>query len=144
MEIPQKSLKIKYLKEKYKTKRLPIKTVLLDQEIMTGLGNIYADEVLFKSRINPFKKAMLLNDSELSNVIENSRIILQDAIALGGTTIRSYTSSLGVTGSYQDKLLVHTKKVCPICGDAIKVSKIGGRSTYYCVNCQDVKEAINE
>ena len=139
-----KDLNISYLKEKYKSKRLPIKMVLLDQEIFTGLGNIYADEVLFQSHINPFKKAYLLNDLELSEIIKNSSSILTDAIKLGGTTIRSYTSSLGVTGSYQDKLLVHTKKICPICKDIIKVSKIGGRSTYYCINCQAVKEEIHE
>ena len=136
-------LNVDYLKEKYKNKRLPIKTVLLDQEIITGLGNIYADEVLFKSQINPLKKACLLTDDELSNIIINSRIILKDAIKLGGTTIRSYTSSLGVTGSYQDKLFVHTKKICPICKSKIEIKKIGGRSTYYCQKCQHVEE-LNE
>ena len=133
-----------YLLDKYRSKKLPIKTVLLDQEIISGLGNIYADEVLFKSRINPFKKANLIEKNECQEIIDNSRNILNDAIKLGGTTIRSYTSSLGVTGSYQDKLLVHTKKICPVCGDKITVSKIRGRSTYYCKKCQSVTEVVNE
>ena len=121
-----------YLLDKFKTKRLPIKTVLLDQEIISGL------EVLFKSGISPFKKANTLSKDECEKIIKNSKEILKEAIKLGGTTIRSYTSSLGVSGSYQDKLLVHTKKVCSICKSPIEVTKIGGRSTYYCKKCQKV------
>ena len=136
-----KKIDIDYLKNHFKKKRLPIKTVLLDQSILSGLGNIYVDEVLFKSHISPFKKANLISDVECQLIIDNSKSILTEAIKLGGTTIRSYTSSLGVTGSYQDKLLVHTKKVCSICNSKISISKIGGRSTYYCKNCQGV---INE
>jgi len=130
------NLEFSYLKEKLLSKKTPIKTVLLDQEIISGLGNIYVDEVLFKSQISPFKKANLLTDNEIQKIIDNSKLILDDAIKYGGTTIRSYTSSLGVTGSYQNKLVVHTKKICPICSRSIKISKIGGRSTYYCEICQ--------
>ena len=133
-----KDLNIDYLKDKFKNKNLSIKTVLLDQSILSGLGNIYVDEVLFKSKISPFKKARELSDLELNNIINSSKKILNDAIKMGGTTIRSYTSSLGVTGSYQDKLMVHTKKICSICKGNILVSKIGRRSTYYCPNCQGV------
>ena len=133
-----KDLSVNYLKEKFKNKRLSIKTVLLDQSILSGLGNIYVDEVLFKSKISPFKKAKDLNDKEIENIIKSSCEILTMAIKMGGTTIRSYTSSLGVTGKYQEKLMVHTKKECLICKSQIKISKIGGRSTYYCPNCQGV------
>ena len=134
-----KDLNVNYLKEKLKNKRIPVKTALLDQEIITGLGNIYVDEVLFKSKISPFKKANTLNNKELENIISSSREILTKAIKYGGTTIRSYTSSLGVTGSYQNYLLVHTKKTCSVCNLPIKVSKIGGRSTYYCEKCQEIQ-----
>ena len=135
------NLNINYLKNKFKNKKLNIKTVLLDQEIIAGLGNIYVDEVLFKSHISPFKKANDLNDLEIKNIIDFSKEILSDAIKCGGTTIRSYTSSLGVSGTYQNKLLVHTKKICNICNNPIKIKKINGRSTYYCSKCQGV---INE
>ena len=128
-----------YLKEKFKTKNISIKTVLLDQSILAGLGNIYVDEVLFQSRISPFKKANLLREEECQKIIDSSKIILKTAIKMGGTTIRSYTSSLGVNGSYQENLLVHTKKICSICHRPIKVSKINGRSTYYCICCQGVE-----
>ena len=67
---------------------------------------------------------------------KNSKEILDKAILYKGTTIRSYTSSLGVSGNYQDFLLVHTKKICPICNTPISKDKIGGRSSYYCSKCQ--------
>ena len=133
-------LNSKYLEEKLKSKRIPIKTALLDQEIISGLGNIYVDEVLFKSHISPFRKANTINDKECDLIIKSSKEILTEAIKLGGTTIRSYTSSLGVTGKYQGKLMVHTKDYCKICGSKIKVKKINGRSTYYCPKCQEVED----
>ena len=136
-----KDLNVSYLKNKFKNKRIPIKTLLLDQEIIAGLGNIYANEVLFKSEINPHKKGNLITDSECLKIIKNSKDILQNAIDLGGTTIRSYTSSLGVEGSYQTKLLVHMQDKCKVCGNKIIREKINGRSTYYCKTCQgDVYE----
>ena len=131
-----KDLTSSYLLSKFKIKKTPIKTILLDQSIITGIGNIYADEILFKSRIYPLKKSNLLNESECLKIINNTKEILEEAISLGGTTIRSYTSSLGVKGSYQTKLLVHTKTNCPLCNKKLEVIKIGGRSTYYCSNCQ--------
>ena len=129
-------LDLDYLKDKFKKKNLPIKTVLLDQSIIAGLGNIYCNEVLFSSKINPYKKASELKDKELESIITYSKITLEKAIKLGGTTIKSYTSSEGVHGRFQNELLVHTKLVCPKCGSTLKKEKIGGRSTYYCDNCQ--------
>ena len=81
-----------YLKQKYQKKKLPIKTVLLDQSIITGIGNIYADEILFLSKINPEKISNTLNNKELDSIIENTKLVLEDAIKQGGSTIRSYTS----------------------------------------------------
>lgn len=128
----------KYLKEKYSKKRLPIKTVILDQSIMVGVGNIYADEILFLSRINPHKKCCELTDEELKSLIVNTRKVLEKAIESGGTTIRSYESSEGVHGRFQHSLLVHNHEgdKCPNCKNTIIRDKIGGRSTYYCKKCQ--------
>ena len=131
-----KNLDINYLKEKYKNKRLPIKTVLLDQSILVGNGNIYADEVLFLSKINPHKKASELTDEELKGIIENTKTVLENAIKLGGTTIRTFESSEGVHGLFQNELHVHGMNICKTCNQNILVDKIGGRSTYYCPNCQ--------
>ena len=115
-----------------------MKTTLLDQSIISGLGNIYVDEVLFKAHINPIRIPSALSIEDCDNIIKASREIIKKAIAEGGTTIRSYTSSLGVTGNYQNYLCVHKREglPCPICGKPIKKIKIGGRSTYYCENCQ--------
>ncbi len=127
-----------YLLAKFKNKKLPIKTVLLDQTIISGLGNIYANEVLFYAQINPLKKALELTKEECAKIVEGCRQIIKQAIEMGGTTIKSYTSSLGVTGRFQQKLKVHKKEgqKCVKCGSLIKKIKIGGRSTYYCEVCQ--------
>ena len=132
------NLNVNYLKEKYKNKNIPIKTILLDQSIIVGIGNIYADEILFLSNINPYKKGKDLSDEELFSIIENTKIVLSKAISLGGTTIRSYTSEEGVSGLFQNNLNVHQREgeSCPICNNVIIREKIGGRSTYYCVKCQ--------
>lgn len=135
-----KKLDFNYLREKYKRKSLPIKTVLLDQEIIVGIGNIYADEILFLSKINPYKKAKDLSDKDLQNIIDNTRKVLDKAIEDGGTTIRSYTSEEGVKGNNQNNLYVHQREgeKCYKCSSIIKKDKIGGRGTYYCEKCQKI------
>lgn len=129
-------LTVEYLKEKFKNKKEPIKSALLDQSIITGLGNIYADEVCFMSGLNPNKKACDLNDDELSKIIISSKEVLEKAITFGGTTIKSFVSSHAATGLFQNELLVHTKKICPVCGSKIEKIRVGGRGTYYCPLCQ--------
>lgn len=131
------NLTIDYLKEKYNN-NMHIKTLLLNQNVIAGIGNIYADEILFLSRINPNKKGCNLRDKDFNNIIKYTREVLAKSIELGGTTIRSYTSSLGVIGHFQDKLYVHTKegKKCAICGSIIQKTRVNGRGTYYCPTCQ--------
>ena len=133
-----KNLTVSYLLDKFKNKRLPIKTTLLDQTIISGLGNIYVDEVLFASNINPLKVTNKINKDEAQRIIDSSNIIIKNAIKYGGTTIRSYTSSLGVKGSYQDYLKVHHRlnMECFNCGSKINKIKVNGRGTYYCPKCQ--------
>ena len=131
-------LTVKYLKEHFHRK--PIKTELLDQSIITGIGNIYADEILFLSRIHPLKIASDLKNRDYQNIIDNTKKVLGEAIENGGTTIKSYTSSEGVHGRFQNHLLVHTKDKCTICGGDITKITVAGRGTYYCKNCQ--KERI--
>lgn len=132
------NLTTKYLKEKFKKKTLPIKIALLDQSIIVGIGNIYADEILFLSKINPLKKASLLTIDDCNLIIKNTQKVLKQAIIDGGTTIRSYTSSEGVHGRFQQNLLVHTKEgeKCLNCGHLIVKIKVNGRGTYYCPDCQ--------
>ncbi|MBE6148660.1 MAG: DNA-formamidopyrimidine glycosylase [Firmicutes bacterium] len=129
-----------YLYSKIHNKKVPIKTLLLDQSIISGLGNIYVDEVLHASKINPFEYGTNITINDTKNILENSKRILDMAIKYKGTTIRSYTSSLNVQGEYQNYLKVHTKEgdTC-FCKSVIVKDKVGGRSTYFCPNCQRLK-----
>lgn len=124
--------------QKIKKRNTPIKVVLLDQHVISGLGNIYVDETLFLSGIDPRKKASKITKKQAETLIESARKVLEKAIALGGSTIRSYTSSLGVHGRFQNELNVHTKAgmPCPICQTTIIKTKVGGRGTYVCTTCQ--------
>lgn len=127
-----------YLLNKFKNKKLPIKSVLLDQSIIVGIGNIYADEILFMCKINPLKHCNLITEEEASNIIKYTKEVLEKAIKMGGTTIRTYSSVDGVHGLFQEELLVHGKDkgLCPKCKNNISKIKVGGRGTYYCEKCQ--------
>ena len=136
LEYDDTRLTAKYLYDKIHKKSLPIKSVLLDQSIIAGIGNIYDNEILFLSKINPKKKACKITKSECQKIVDSTFIILTKAITLGGTTIRSFTSSEGVHGLFQNELMVHGQNICPECGEKIVKEMIGGRGTYYCSNCQ--------
>lgn len=119
-------------------KKIAVKTAFLDQHIISGLGNIYVDETLFLSKVKPTRRTDKLTKNEVKTLVESARLVLDKAIQLGGTTIRSYTASLGVHGRFQNELNVHTKagEPCPICGTLIVKTKVGGRGTYACPSCQ--------
>lgn len=125
-------------------KNCSIKEALLDQTNIAGLGNIYADEVCFLCRLHPKTKCKELTINDIRNVLINSKTVLEKAILLGGTTIRSYTSSLGVTGRFQNSLLVHQREnePCSVCGNKIVKIRVGGRGTYYCPVCQRLRPHI--
>ena len=127
-----------YLYGKFKKSNKYIKTLLLDQTIISGLGNIYADEVLFGASIKPTRRGSSIKLNECQKIVDASRKIILKAMEEGGTTIRSYTSSLGVTGNYQDFLMVHQRKgeECKVCKNIIKKITVDGRGTYYCSKCQ--------
>ena len=142
LEPGDKELTSDYLLQKFKNKHIPIKTALLDQTIISGLGNIYANEVLFYARINPIKEACKVTKKECERICNGAKEIIREAIEMGGTTIRSYTSSLGVTGRFQQNLKVHKREgeKCLVCGTIIENIKVGGRSTYFCPKCQKEKQ----
>lgn len=118
--------------------RSPIKTVLLAQNILSGIGNIYANEILFAAKISPFKIANELTRKKIETILSASQEILTQAKKSGGTTIHSFEATKGVKGNYQDFLKVHGKvgKQCVNCNQEIKKYFIGGRGTYFCLNCQ--------
>ena len=120
-----------YLYNKIRNKKIPIKSALLDQSIIAGLGNIYVDEVLYMSKIDPRRSASSIRIDEANNIIKYSKEVLALAYKLGGSTIRTFTSSEGVHGSFQDMLLIHGReRTLDTLEEVIKI-KIGGRGTYY-------------
>lgn len=110
----------------------PIKEILLDQKKIAGIGNIYADEICFYAKVMPNE---ILPENKYDLVIEGAKKILEKSISLGGCTIRSY-NSFGISGKYQNELMVHTVDRCKICGMKIAMTRVAGRSTYYCPHCQ--------
>ncbi|MDE7264568.1 MAG: bifunctional DNA-formamidopyrimidine glycosylase/DNA-(apurinic or apyrimidinic site) lyase [Anaeroplasmataceae bacterium] len=136
VEANSKEYNLEELYQKLANKRIPIKTILLNQEFISGLGNIYVDEVLYASHICPLRIGAEIKKEELEQILLMSQAILDEAIRQKGTTIRSYTSSLGVSGNYQTFLKAHSKEFCPICEKRLIIEKIGGRTSYYCKKCQ--------
>lgn len=125
----------------HKRKTASLKAVLLDQSIIAGIGNIYADEICFALGLHPQTRISHLRKKDFDELIYQMRRILHGAIQSGGTTIRSYTSSLGVDGRFQLELKVHAKKgeACGVCGTAIKKIVVASRGTCYCPTCQRKK-----
>ena len=130
-----------YLKDKMIGKHKDLKAFLLDQSMIAGIGNIYADEICFMAKLHPKQDIFYLEDEDFINIANAAKVVIDKAILAGGTTIRSYTSSLGVTGLFQLQLNVHTKKgePCPCCGNIIIKTRVAGRGTYLCENCQKIK-----
>lgn len=139
---PTTGLTGNYLFSKINKSNLAIKELLLDQTIINGLGNIYVDEVLFASQINPKTKGYKITLNECEKIVKNAIEIIALATKNNGTTIRTYTFELGISGNYQKYLKVHTKKgePCPVCGTIIEKTRVGGRGTYFCCKCQKEKE----
>ncbi|NTV12868.1 MAG: bifunctional DNA-formamidopyrimidine glycosylase/DNA-(apurinic or apyrimidinic site) lyase [Desulfobulbaceae bacterium] len=127
-----------YLAALAKGRRVPVKSFLMDNRVATGIGNIYASEILFTSGINPTTPVAHLAAQEWQKVVANSQLILTEAIACGGTTISDYVNSRGEKGYFQTKLRVYgrTGEACPNCGGAISQVRLGGRASFYCPACQ--------
>ncbi len=113
-----------------------IKILLMNNNNIVGIGNIYASEILFDSRIIPTKRASILNNSELSKLVNSIKKILLNAIRAGGTTIKDYKSLDDDTGSFQGHLMVYNQKLCKICHNKINKITQAGRSTFFCIKCQ--------
>ena len=110
----------------------------MDQKIISGIGNIYADEILFEVNIHPETPSNLITINESNKIVLAAKKILKKAIELKGTTIKNYTFSLNAKGQYQKYLKVHQRvsKLCFVCKNIIKKIKVGGRGTYLCEWCQ--------
>ena len=119
-------------------KRGKIKQVLIDQEIISGVGNIYSDEVLFEAKVHPLKEIKQLSNKENKRVYQALRKILRKAIELQGESISDYRTPSGERGGFDKLRKVYRREgePCLRCGTIIKRVKIGGRSAHFCPQCQ--------
>jgi formamidopyrimidine-DNA glycosylase len=119
-------------------RRAPVKAALLDQRVAAGMGNIYADEALWRARIHPLRPAGTLTPHEIRRLHRGIKDALRAGIASQGTTLRDYRAPNGAPGSMQEKLRVYGRdgKPCPRCGTAIVKTRVAGRGTWYCPHCQ--------
>jgi formamidopyrimidine-DNA glycosylase len=119
-------------------RRAPLKAVLLDQRVVAGLGNIYADEALWRARVSPLRPANELTPDEVGRVHRGIRAALRAGIARQGSTLRDYATPDGAAGSMQDEFRVYGRdgQPCSRCRTAIVKARVGGRGTWFCPRCQ--------
>jgi formamidopyrimidine-DNA glycosylase len=127
-----------WLASRLATRRAPLKAVLLDQRVVAGLGNIYADEALWRARVSPLRPANELESDEVGRVHRAIRAALRAGIERQGSTLRDYSTPDGAAGSMQDEFRVYGRDgaPCPRCGSTIAKARVGGRGTWFCPRCQ--------
>jgi formamidopyrimidine-DNA glycosylase len=127
-----------YLQQKLKKSQRPIKTALLDQSLVAGLGNIYADEVLFKCGLQPTTPASQISLGQWEQLHQAIITVLEMAIAAGGTTFSDFRDVTGINGNYGGLAWVYGRKgePCRVCGTVIERIKLAGRSSHFCPHCQ--------
>lgn len=135
----------KYLAEKARGRKLPVKNFLMDNRVVTGIGNIYACETLYACKINPKSPAGDLGLKEWRMIVAKSREILEEAIACGGSSISDYVNSSGEKGYFQVRLRVYGRlgKPCRNCGESIEKYVLGGRASFFCPCCQPSEKEIS-
>ena len=132
---------VEYLALKLKNRRRPIKTALLDQSVVAGLGNIYADEALFKSGILPETLCIDLQLKQIERLRTAIIQVLETSIEAGGTTFSNFLSVKGVNGNYGGVAWVYNRagEPCRVCGTPIQRIRLAGRSSHFCLQCQTLR-----
>lgn len=127
-----------YLHRKAQGRRLAVKMLMMDNRIVVGIGNIYANEALFVAGISPLRPAGQLTLAECQRLVNAARGVLQEAIRLGGTTLRDFVGGDGEPGYFQQHLQVYGRQALPClsCGTSIEHCRLAQRATYFCPNCQ--------
>jgi formamidopyrimidine-DNA glycosylase len=122
----------------FRKRKTPIKSALLNQSLLSGVGNIYADESLFRAGIRPRRRASSLSREDLRRLYLSVQEVLKEAIALGGSSISDYVDADGEEGFFQLQHRVYGREgePCLVCKTAIKRVVLGGRSSHYCPKCQ--------
>jgi len=121
-----------------KSKNSNIKNILLDQAVISGIGNIYATDALFMANINPHTKTKVITSNQAEKLLNAIKTILSESIQHRGSTLpdRMYVDIFGKEGTHQKYFRIYMKEKCPTCKTNVVVEKISGRSTYYCPTCQ--------
>jgi|WetSurMetagenome_2_1015567.scaffolds.fasta_scaffold00899_5 formamidopyrimidine-DNA glycosylase len=134
---PLRDLTLEKLKEIITESNLVIKVLLMDQKKIGGIGNIYANDSLYKAKIDPRRKAKTLSENEIKRLFEAILSVLQKSLDLGGSSDENFVNALGQEGNYQKHALAYGREgeKCP-CGGVIRKVQLGGRGTYLCANCQ--------
>jgi formamidopyrimidine-DNA glycosylase len=124
--------------ELFKRRKVAIKAALLNQSLLHGVGNIYADESLFRAGIRPTRRAGKLTRVELGRLRVALQKVLARAIKLGGSSVSDYVDAEGMSGYFQIEHKVYGRggEACKVCGTAIRKIVVGGRGTHYCPKCQ--------
>jgi formamidopyrimidine-DNA glycosylase len=137
-DLTGKELTFEYFKEVTQKGNLPIKLILMDQKRIGGIGNIYANDALFKAKIDPRRKGKTLSDKEIKILYEAIFSVLRKSLEFGGSSDENFVNALGQEGNYQKHTLIYGKegKKCGICGGIVQKMKLGGRGTYFCSACQ--------
>lgn len=137
-DVTEKEFSLEYLTEVLKKSKKAVKLVLMDQEKIGGLGNIYANDALYLAKIMPNRKADSLSSLEIKNLLIAIREVINRGIKYGGASAANYVDTKGMGGTYQDHFLVYKRdgQVCDRCKGIIQKMKIGGRGTFYCPRCQ--------
>jgi formamidopyrimidine-DNA glycosylase len=126
------------LRSRLRGTRRDVKAALLDQRVLAGIGNIYANEILFHASVRPTRRCNRLRRAELDAIVRATRFVLGSAVARRGTSFSDYFDSDGVPGSFQEVLAVFNRagQPCRRCGSTVKRRRHGGRSSFYCPGCQ--------
>ncbi len=135
---------LEHLRALARGRRAPVKSFVLDQRRIAGVGNIYADEALFRARIHPLRRAGALTRAQLAELRNGIEEALLAGIDAKGASIDDFRHVDGARGSFQDRFLVHRREgePCPRCGNTIRKLVVGGRGTYVCERCQPRPRAI--
>lgn len=135
---PLRDLDLKKFSAILEKRKTPIKMILMDQSLIAGIGNIYANDALYLAGIHPKRPANSLNKTEQKKLFEAIETVLRKGIAVGGASEWSYVNALGQAGKYQNFFKVYRKtgQPCPNCGTPIETIKLGGRGTFFCPVCQ--------
>lgn len=134
----EKNFTLEKLKELLKDRKGKIKTILMDQTFIAGIGNLYAAEICFYAKVNPARQISTLTDNEIKNIYSGIKKILAEALKHKGSSVENYVDIYGKQGEFVPLLKVYGRKEkkCYRCGGIIQTVKLGGRGTYFCPNCQ--------